>query len=214
MFNYERPGFEVDVTDNGLSVTQFESDGRKKNARSDRGWQFTYRRKKDLRGDVLFQFPALQAGIQTASTDYKHYQDADLVTIEPKQALVGVMLSTSTHRGLRYAAIVAGVGLLGGLGYLVLRQRRGRGQTGTSDAGLALPAQITPFSVVAFLQRLDRHYASRLDASGRQALQTQIRELEGVFFSGSPSTGPLDLEATARAWQKRITVQLGKSFET
>ena len=246
LFNFERPGFDVDVTDNGLSVTQFESDGHNKIAHADRGWQFTYRRKKDLRGDLPFQFPALLPGIQTTSAEYKHYQDADLVTVQPKQALAGIMLKAPASRGLRQAAAALILAVLAIAVWAFVRRRKRGAQVATAETALALPApaftivsgsQLTAtvpngattgritvttaagtgtstsdftvtFSVVAFLQRLDRQYASRLDEPGRQELQTQIRELEAVFFSGTtPANGPLDLESTARTWQRRVANQ-------
>jgi hypothetical protein len=208
LFNFERPGFDVDVSDNGLSVTQFESDGHNKIAHADRGWQFTYRRKKDLRGDLPFQFPALLPGIQTTSAEYKHYQDADLVTVQPKQALAGIMLKAPASRGLRQAAAALILAVLAMAVWALVRRRKRRAQVATAETALALPAHLTPFSVVAFLQRLDRQYASRLDEPGRQELQTQIRELEAVFFSGTtPGHGPLDLESTARTWQRRVANQ-------
>lgn len=59
LFDYARNGFDVEVTDNGLSV-------RSKTAQADRGWQFTYRRKKDLRGDVAPEFPIVKPNIKTS----------------------------------------------------------------------------------------------------------------------------------------------------
>ncbi|MBK8002230.1 MAG: hypothetical protein IPK15_26960 [Verrucomicrobia bacterium] len=113
LFDFAREGFDAEVTDNGLSVTQFVSDGRTKTAQADRSWQFTYRRKKDLRGDAMLAFPAVKPTFKTETVEYKHYQDADLVSIDAKQALAGVPMPSSVSNGLRlglYALIALGLG--------------------------------------------------------------------------------------------------------
>jgi hypothetical protein len=202
MFDFAREGFDVEVTDNGLSVGQFVSDGRSKTAQADRGWQFTYKRKKDLRGDVVFKFPALKSGVKTASQEYKHYQDADLVALDSKQAGAGVLLRSGASRMARN--ILLGVGVLAiGVGAYLFRRRR-KHQPGTV-AGLAMPEQISPFSVVAFLRRIQREYAPRLDEGARQSLQAQIQEIESAFFSnGAPPTVSPDLESIARKWVQAV----------
>jgi hypothetical protein len=203
MFDYEREGFDVEVTDNGLSVTQFVSDGRTKAAQADRGWQFTYRRKKDLRGDVALAFPALKQGIKTESVEYKHYQDADLVAIDAKQAIAGVPLRSGVSSRLRNGVIAA---VLLALVFGIYLLKRVTKRTGLStEGGLSVPAEITPFSVVAFLQRIQREYAPKLDDSSRQKLQTQVREIESAFFSGAKATGSgPDLESIARQWLQEV----------
>lgn len=199
LFDYAREGFEAEVTDNGLSVTQFVSDGRTKTAQADRGWQFTYRRKKDLRGGVVLAFPALKPGIKPETVEYKHYQDADLVTIDAKQALAGVPLRSAVSTGLRNG-VIAAVLLALAFGIYLLKRMTGQRDVST-DSGLSVPGEITPFSVVAFLRRIQREHAPKLDESSRQKLQTQIHEIESAFFSGSKKSadGP-DLESIARQW--------------
>ena len=199
MFDYTREGFDVEVTDNGLSITQFLSDGRNKVAQADRGWQFMYRRKKDLRGNVVLQFPAVKSGIKTETVEYKHYQDADLVALDAKQALAGVPLRSTGSSIVRNILIAAGVLALG-LGLYVFRRVKRQHQPQTAD-GLAVPTQITPFSVVAFLRRIQRERATKLDEGARQSLQAQIREIESAFFTNrAPANGQPDLESIARKW--------------
>jgi hypothetical protein len=200
MFDFAREGFDVEVTDNGLSVAQFVSDGKTKTAQADRGWQFTYKRKKDLRGDVTLSFPAIKSGIVTTNVDYKHYQDADLVSITPKEAAAGVALRSggstlARNAGLAVGAIVIAAGL-----FVLARRRPAREQTA---GGLTMPVQVTPFSVVAFLRRIQREYAAKLDENSRQSLQSQIREIESAFFSGKGEKSP-DLEAVARKWMQTV----------
>ncbi len=202
MFDYEREGFDTEVTDNGLSITQFISDGKKRTAQADRGWQFTYKRKKDLRGDVTLKFPAIKSSVTTTNVEYKHYQDADLVSVDAKQAGAGVVLRSggstlARNVGIALGAIVVLVGL-----YMLARRKP---QQAEATGGLAVPAQITPFSVVAFLRRIQRDHTAKLDEGKRQSLQAQIGEIESAFFSGGESSAASpDLEAVARKWLQAV----------
>ncbi len=198
MFDFAREGFDVEVTDNGLTVVQFTSDGRAKTAQADRSWQFTYRRKKDLRGDAVLKFPALRAGIPVSTNEFKHYQDADLVQLDAKDALTGVTLRSGTSSALRTGVIAAVIlAAVGGAFWLLGRKQK---SNATVETGLELPAHITPFSVVAFLRRVLREHGARLDDSTRQSLQAQIREIESAFFSGGTAGSAVDLSAVAREW--------------
>lgn len=203
MFEFERPGFDLEVTDNGLSVTQFTSDGRTKTAQSDRGWQFTYTRKKDLRGDVTLPFPAIKSGFNSiTNVDYKHYQDADLVSLDAKEAAAGVVLrsggsSLARNLGLGVGALALAVGVL------VLARRRPK----SSVAGetLRVPEQLTPFSAVAFLRRIQSEYHARLDEEKRGALRSEIRAIESAYFSGPQAANPApDLNGIARKWAQAV----------
>ena len=199
MFDFAQEGFDVEVTDNGVSITELASDGKSRQARSDRNWQFTYQRKKDLRGNAVLKFPALKPGIKAATAEYKHYHDADLVALTAQQAAAGVPLRGVVGNGLRIAAIGFGVLVIAVGAWFLLRSRKRRAHVVTSS--LALPAQITPFSVVAFLRRIQREAGARLDDQTRQSLKAQIAEIEAAFFRGTPApAGALDLEAIARKW--------------
>ena len=199
LFDYEQAGFETEVTDNGLSVTEFVSDGKSRHVHADRNWQFTYTRKKDLRGDATLHFPKIKPGITTAKVEYKHYQDADLVELDSKAAATGVALKSGVSSGLRTAATVLGLCAVALVVFLLVRAK-GR-QVHAAEEGIQLPRQITPFSVVAFLRRIQRDFAGKLDEPARQSLKTQIEEIEAAFFREPPAsaTAP-DLEAVARKW--------------
>jgi hypothetical protein len=152
-----------------------------------------------MRGDAILRFPTLKSGIKTASVEYKHYQDADLVTLDAKQAAAGVPLQSRASSAIRNAGIVLALVALGVVVYL-LRRAKGR-KAHAPAAGLALPAHITPFSVVAFLRRLQRETNGKLDESARQSLKTQIEEIEAAFFRGQPAPASApDLESVARKW--------------
>ena len=195
---YARDGFNVEVTDNGLTVGQFISDSRSKSVQADRNWTFTYTRKKDLRGTVLFPFPAIKSGTQATNVDYKHYQDADLVPIDAKRALAGVALNQGMQTGLRNVLItLVGLGLVAASWYAF---RRRKGPHTAEGPALALPSRLTPFTAVAFLRRVDREHAARLDSASRATLIGQIREIEAACFSPAAGNGGPDLEGIARHW--------------
>jgi len=169
---------------------------------ADRGWQITYKRKKDLRGDVVLKFPALKSGIMTTNVEYKHYQDADLVALDAKQALAGVTLRNGASSAARNIGLAAGAIVLAAIAFVFFRKRP---QHTKIVGGLAVPDQITPFSVVAFLRRIQREHAARLDEGSRTALGTQIREIESAFFSGATPAGHgPDLEAVTRKWMQAV----------
>ena len=199
MFDYAQPGFDCEVTDNGVSVAEFANDGKTVSAQADRNWQFIYKRKKDLRGDAVLKFPAVKSGIPVASVDYQHYQDADLIKLDAAQAAAGVALKNTANRGLRNGFIGLVLAAIG-IGVWRMQRARNRAPKSAADA-LALPAHITPFSVVAFLRRIQRDGAERLDEPAKQSLKQQIEEIESAFFQGATaSANAPDLEAVARKW--------------
>lgn len=200
LFDVAREGFDVDVTDNGLSVTEFVVDGKTPAARSDRSWQITYKRKGDLRGGVTLPFPALKAGLTATNVSYKHYQDADLVSVDASTALAGVKLRSSGSSMARNAVIGGGLVVLAVAAVILLRKRPRQTQ---AASGIAVPSQITPFSVVAFLRRIQREYADRLDEDTRVALGQEIRQIESAYFGrAAASDGAPNLEAVARKWSQ------------
>jgi hypothetical protein len=178
------------------------TDGKAKTAQADRGWQITYQRKKDLRGDVTLKFPALKSSVTTTNVEFKHYRDADLVSVDAKQAAAGVVLRSGGSTLARNVGL--GVGVLAVAFGLFALARRKPAQVTVPD-GLALPAQLTPFSVVAFLRRIQREHAAKLDEGKRRSLTAQIRELESAFFSGgNAAAGAPDLESVARKWMQAV----------
>jgi hypothetical protein len=203
LFDYAREGFKVEVTDTGLSVTQFESDGKRRVAQADRGWQFTYTRQPDLRGDAVLKFPALKPGLKADKVEYKHYQDADLVALSEQEALAGVPLRSGVRSGLRTLLWVVVLAALAVGAWLWIRARK-TAVSGPAES-LAVPARLTPFSLVAFLRRVQREFAAKLDEASRASLQSQIREIEATCFSSTaPAAGAPDLEAIARKWLRAV----------
>ncbi|MEI7912769.1 MAG: hypothetical protein WCK77_24340 [Verrucomicrobiota bacterium] len=202
LFDCQRDGFALETVDSNLSVSQFVSDGSRKTPQADRNWQLTYHRQKDLRGDVTFRFPALKPDIPTSSIEYKHYQDADLVTVDAKQAAAGVRLTSQVSKRLRNSLLLAL--LAAAVAGLVVFLRRSAAKAHAPVAALAVPAQLTPFTAVAFLRRIQHLHATRLDATQLSALATQIADLEAGFFSGAQAPA-LDLAAVTGKWLRAVS---------
>ncbi len=199
MFECARDGFDLETVDGNLAVTQLVSDGRQRLPQADRNWQLTYRRKADLRGDVLFPFPALKDGIKPASIEYKHYQDADLVMVDAAKAAAGVKLTSQVGNGLRNAVWFGILAvLLGGVVWFLRRKKTGGP---VAEDGLSAPAEPTPFTTISFLRRLGTVHGGRLGDAERTALAEEIARLEAGFFSGGQAPA-LDLSEIIRRWLK------------
>jgi hypothetical protein len=83
--------------------------------------------------------------------------------------------------------------------FVLLRRRQKPGRP--TEPGIALPSRITPFSVVAFLRRIQQQAGTRLDAAARAELQGEIRRIEGAYFSSEAATAdPAELRAVAQKW--------------
>ena len=200
MIDCQREGFDLDIVDSNLSITEFTSDGKQRQANADRNWQLAYRRKADLRGDVVFRFPQLKPGITPASIAYKHYVEADLHTLDAAQAAAGVKLTGTTGKSARYLSIsVVLAALLAGV--LVWLRRKSKGDSGRADATLALPAAPTPFAAVAFLRRVRADHGAAMGDTDRAALDAEIAAIEARHFSPNPST-PADLAPILVKWQR------------
>ncbi|MDB6079473.1 MAG: hypothetical protein JWO82_3220, partial [Akkermansiaceae bacterium] len=198
LFDTAREGFDLETVDGNLSVTQFVSDGKQRLPQADRNWQLTYRRKPDLRGDVMFAFPALKSGVSPASVEYKHYQDADLVAVDAAQAAAGVKLGGQTGGWLRNSLVFILIAAAISAAVVFLR-RKAKGVTDVAD-GFAAPANPTPFSTVAYLRRIRATHEPSLSASEKEALNQQITEIEAGHFSSAQASPAMDLSAIISKW--------------
>ncbi len=196
MFETKRDGFDLEAVDGNLSITQFTGNDSTRMPQADRHWQLTYRRKADLRGDVVFPFPKLLGSVTPAGIEYKHYQDADLATIDAAAAARGVKLAGATGKAPVVAGALVLLGLLAAL--LVWLSRRGRSVSVAAEA-LVAPQNPTPFATVAFLRRIRSEFGERLAEADRSALSTEIREIEAGFFSGGKAPS-FDLAAITTKW--------------
>lgn len=84
-----------------------------------------------------------------------------------------------------------------------MRGRRRPGESAAAPA-YALPAAITPFSVLDLLRRMHGDARLALSPERRGELAQSIAAIESHYFTRQPdgATAP-DLEATARIWLSR-----------
>lgn len=197
LFACERAGFDLETVDGNLSVSQFVSDGKQRLPQADRNWQLTYRRRADLKGDVLFPFPTLKSGVTPTVIEFKHYQDADLVTVDAAQAATGVKLAGQFGNGFRNTVLwVLPVAAIAAV-MVVLRRKKSTSTAATLD--LTAPADPTPFSTVAFLRRIRSTHDQAMSDSEKTALNQQISEIEAACFSREPVKG-MDLTSLIKQW--------------
>lgn len=199
LFDFERPGFDVEVSDAGLSITEFVTGEGGRAVNADRSWQFTYKRGKDMSGDGVLRFPLLKPGIKASKVTYQHYEDADLIAISDSKAAAGIPLK-GTVNSVWKRRIIAG--LIGVLGVIVLYILRRRNREAVEvEHKLEPPSEFTPFSVVSFLRRVEHEAGAKLDDAARAAIRTEIQELENSNYRNPPSpTDSKALESTARKW--------------
>lgn len=199
LFDTARPGFDLEAVDGKLAVTQFVSDGKQRLAQADRNWQLTYRRKPDLRGDVMFPFPALKSGVTPASVEYKHYEDADLVTVDATQAAAGVKLGGQAGGWL--GKTILGLLVVAAIGAILAFFKKRQLQTAEVAGELSAPADPTPFSTVAFLRRIAAGHGESLSESEKVELRDQISEIETRYFGPEPAKST-DFSAIIGKWLK------------
>jgi hypothetical protein len=199
LVNLSLPGFQIDKTnDHGLAVTKLDTDSDAVAPVCERSWLLDLVRAKDAKSPATFAFP--KPKVATDEVAFKHYEDADLVAVKETLALAGLpLVPASPWRWVGTAALglVCVVGL-----FFLLRQPK-RAATGPAFA-YALPAHVTPFSVLSLLRNMEQDTRLKLPADRRAELATAITDLERRYFGpGAETNGQADLERLASDWVSR-----------
>lgn len=162
---------------------------------TERSWVVTY---TPAGGNVgsEFRLPTLQAGLQ-GQLGTKHFADMDIVEVKTASLPVASPL-VSWQRlvfvGMLLLVLVAGFAVL--LAWL-------RKRAPALESGPHLPTRITPLSVIATLQRLDRDNGTALDPDRRSALRREIAALEASYFG---QAGAKDANGELKAVLERWVV--------
>lgn len=199
----EREGFDLEVTDGNLAVSQYVSDGKQRSPQADRNWQLTYKRKAGLRGPVRFTYPTLKSSLQPQSIEYKLYEEADLVTIDAAKAAQGIDLAGTTGSALRWLIPAA---LLAAALVFLRRWLQNRNKpTSLSHSKFLAPESPTPFNTIAFLHRLAADPSTSLASADRESLAADIASLEAAHFSGKSDDSGIDPAAITQKWLRFIS---------
>jgi hypothetical protein len=169
---------------------------------SERSWTVDLDPTPLLRGAssrIEFEFPV------TASNDinvtYRRYQDMDPVEAAAKVTLVEGTEVARVAEGDHRVWIGGGLGLLVAIVLAALALRRKPNDSASAPPLFTLPHEITPFSVIALLQRIESSHSVPLTDDERRTLQREIHSLEQLAFARdcSPSSSR-DLDTLARRW--------------
>ncbi len=158
----------------------------------ERSWLITYKPTGAAVADRL-TLPRLAAGVD-AKLLARQFADMDVVDVASAAIAVAPRWSLTTWISLGVgAALLIGVAL-----WAMLRRRRG---TAVVQGDLALPARITPLSVIAALERM--HTApDGLDLRQRAALAGDIAEIQQAHFGPNGHAPRLDESAMRSVLQR------------
>jgi hypothetical protein len=162
---------------------------------TERSWVVTYTPASGRVGSA-FTLPVLQAGV-AGSLGSKHFADMDIVAIEGAEVPV-----TPPAAPLRFAGLVTAflLAVAAAIAAMILWRRR----QPIEERESLLPSRITPLSVIATLQRLDREDGARLQPERRTALRREIAELEASYFGRAEAGVPDgDLRGVLERWLVR-----------
>jgi hypothetical protein len=190
------------IQDHGLDVNSLETRGPAITAMCTRSWSLELEVGSQPR-PTTFAFPEPKAASRIA---YQRYSDADVETVGQVVNLNGPLLA-----GRRWLAWAAGALMLGAAAaataFLGLRRRAGRRPT---DApAYRRPQELTPFSLLVLLNRMQSDARLRFSAAERRALSDTITELDRRYFAGVDGDGATqDLSTMLEPWLARANATL------
>jgi hypothetical protein len=186
------------TNDLGLTITKMESADAVAPI-AERNWTLNYLR-TDEAMPAMFQFPA--AKLPTSELAYKAYADADLIDVQESLPLTG--LPVQPAQATRW--ILPGVLFIGCVAGLFLLLRPKKTDPAAARAAYTLPPQLTPFTVLNLLRRMEQDQRLGMPGDRRSELAMAIRQLEERYFGRTGETnGQSDLERLAREWVSRAS---------
>ncbi|MFN6333514.1 MAG: hypothetical protein ACK45A_17250 [Planctomyces sp.] len=187
--------FEVTgVETQPLSVSKFDENSARPAVLSERLWTVSLRDRREAAEDARsFRFASLK--VEPAQTVYQRYEDADLKATEQT-----VTLQARWDQPATPWSVWAGLGLVlcaGSLGGWQLLRRRAAATT-VKPERWTMPTELTPFSVLAVLQRIESE--GGLSAERRRELADVMQRIERHYFGMSDRETAPDLAAELRRW--------------
>ena len=169
---------------------------------SERSWTIELDPTPLLRGAssrVEFEFPAAKSA--DIEITYRRYQDMDPVEAAAKVTLVeGAEVAKVAETDYRlWIGGVVGLLVVGLLTFLALRRKPA--DSSNAPPLFTFPREVTPFSVIALLHRIQSSQVVSLTDDQRHLLQSEIHRLEQhTFARESNSTSSRDLDELAHRW--------------
>ena len=191
-------GFEVGaVEDQGVSVAEFEQDSDDTAIVSERSWVVQIEAADGL-AELPEQFTFGRPRVEGAELVHQRYEDADLAQVEPVVALTQVY----GERDLTpwWLGGLGGLVLLGALIAIGRSLAARRVQAGESRGRFPLPDEVSAFTVMGLLRRIDAE--NGLANGHREELRAQITRLERYYFEEQDGEAP-DVRGIAETWVAR-----------
>jgi hypothetical protein len=185
------------IEDTGVRVSQMDAGEDSLEAVpgpiSERLWNVSLRAKSDLPAPAT-HFAFAEAKDEGIKTTYFRYADADLQAV-PQELQLGVKYGKpqSPWRWLWLVLIVP-------IGYFLFRPKRAVGPA-EEAAPFAVPAEITPLSVIGLLERIKR--AGKLSSSDKQELESTLATMQRHYYGTHARETTPDLAELARLWVTR-----------
>jgi hypothetical protein len=161
---------------------------------SERIWNISFRAKENLAAPAT-HFAFAKPKDDSIKTTYFRYADADLQAV-PAELQLGVKYGkpSSPWRWLSLALIVP-------IGYFFFRPKK-RVDATEETAPFALPAEITPLSVIALLERIKR--TGKLSSPDKQELDSALASMHSHYYGTKAGEKTPDLGEVARLWITRV----------
>jgi hypothetical protein len=175
--------------DTSNSVVKFDDEGKGEGVQCERTFTLTLKGREGL-AELPKEFAFPTPKVEGAKLENFRYEDADLASVGPVVAL-------ERQYGKQSRAWIwwtAGLALLAGGAFVAMRRNRPVETAG--EGGVALPDELTPFTVLGFLRQIE---ANGVASDRRSALQAEIARLEEHYFGTSGGASP-DLSRIAREW--------------
>jgi len=200
ILDFEQEGFEVtSVEDEGVSVVQLDAEADENTVLSERLWTVGMRPAEGFeRLPKVFRFSVPKMVVKEST--FQRYDDQDLEATDQEVRLLqgyGEVDSSGV-----WLSVTAGLLLLGGILFVILR--RPHGGSLDSESPYHLPEKLDPFTVIALLRQIRSDGTTSLSDMERGELEEVIRRLEGRFFCRSTEAGKGgDLKNIAMDWIRR-----------
>ncbi|HEY2840655.1 MAG TPA: hypothetical protein VGJ26_15975, partial [Pirellulales bacterium] len=184
--------FEIgEIDDRGVSISRFDPESSEPVVISERTCTVTLNGRTDLAAlPTEFTFPGPK--IEADKITYQRYNDADLDEVEQKVSLEK-QYGDVKRPWLWGLLVIPAIALAGGAAWYM---NRGRVKQSTASR-FQVPAQVTPFSVLALLRNIQAN--DGLSTDMHRELAGSIQSLERHYFADTSVPAP-DLRSVAESW--------------